>query len=360
MKILVLSAALNSASTQSIVKAGEKRGHEMIVKNPSFLYLLISDKVAGYDRVYDGYGQISTPIRVRANEIDAIIPRIGCNLAYGCAVLEHLNNNLHIFSTQSAVGIKTAADKLISQQKMSQAKIRVPQTVLGDKANHPAWMVSQVGGLPAIAKGFTGSQGKTVFPLNDEYQTNVFLKNFSTNNENLLLQNFIDSGATDIRAIVIDGEVVVAMERSAAKGELRANISQGGSGRKIELSKEDQQMCIDAARACSLEVAGVDLMKNKEGKSFIIEINGNYGYKVEEITKVDISTPLIKYCERNHKEGNKANKDTTARFYGIETASVVHATKVKAVEKPSTFDKQYEFGSRLKELTKQFTKPHGR
>lgn len=332
MKILILSAAHNSAATKSIIKAGEKRGHEMIVKNPSFLYLLISDNINGFDRVYDGYGQSEKPIRLKANEIDAIIPRIGNNLAYGCAVLEHLNNNLRIFSTQSSVGIKCAADKLISQQKMSQAKIRVPQTVLGDKANHPAWMISQIGGLPAIAKGFTGSQGKTVFPLNDEYQTNVFLKNFSTNNENLLLQNFIDSGATDIRAIVIDGHVVVAMERTAAKGELRANISQGGSGRKIILSDEDKNMCTDAAKACGLEVAGVDLMKNKEGKSFIIEINGNYGYKVEEITKVDISTPLIEYCERNYKNRNKANRDSTAKFYGFQSVAAI-APQVKAKSK---------------------------
>lgn len=346
MKILVLSAAPNSYATQSIVKAGEKRGHTMLIKDPSYLYLLISDKVNGYDRVYDGYGQDEKPVRLKANEIDAIIPRIGHNLAYGCAVLEHLNNNLRIFSTQASLGIKTAADKLISQQKISQAKIRVPQTILGDRANHPAWMVGQVGGLPAIAKGFTGSQGKTVFPLNDEYQTNVFLKNFSTNNENLLLQNFIDSGAKDIRAIVIDGKVIVAMERTAAKGELRANISQGGSGRKIELSEEDQQMCINAAKACGIECAGVDLMKDKEGKSFIIEINGNYGYKVEQITKVDISTPLIEYCERNYKNGNKVNQNTTASFLGLVPLATTATPAIPSLEvnkinvEPSAIEKR--------------------
>jgi ribosomal protein S6--L-glutamate ligase len=319
MKILILSAAPKCYATQSIVKAGEKRGHEMVIKDPSFLYLLISDKVNGYDRVYDGYDQPEKPVRLLAKEIDAIIPRIGHNLSYACAVLEHLNNNLHIFSTQTSVGIKTAADKLISAQKISQAKIRVPQTVLGNKAQHPAWMIEQVGGLPAISKGLTGSQGKTVYPLNDEYQTNVFLKNFSSRDENLLLQNFIDAGSKDIRAIVIDGRVVVAMERSAAKGELRANISQGGSGRKVDLSTEDQEMCISAAKACGLAVAGVDIIKNKNGESYILEINGNYGYKVEQITGVDISTPLIKYCEGNYKNGNDANLNSLSMLYNLQT-----------------------------------------
>jgi ribosomal protein S6--L-glutamate ligase len=319
MKILVLSAAYKSYATKSIVKAGEEKGHEMIVKDPSYLYLLISDRVQGYDKVFDGFGQTDKPVRLKANEYDAIIPRIGRNLSYGCAVLEHLNNNLSIFSTQSSVGIKTAADKLISAQKISQAKIRVPLTVIGDKVNHPSWVIDQVGGLPAISKELEGSQGNGVYPLESIYQTNVFLSNFTKTDKKLLIQGFIDAGGKDYRAIVIDGKVIVSMERSSKKGELRANLSQGGSGRKVELSKEDEQMCINAAKACSLETAGVDLLKDKEGKSYIIEINGNYGYKVEKITKVDISTPLIEYCERNHKDGDKANKETTAKFYGLFT-----------------------------------------
>ena len=227
MKILILSAAPNSSATQSIVKAGVKRGHTMLVINPANMYLLISDIVNGYDRIYDGTDQLTKPVRLLAKEIDAIIPRIGVNLAYGAAVLEHLNNNLNIFSTQTAIGIKTASDKLISQQKISQAKLRVPRTVLGDRAVHVAWMMEQVGGLPAISKSLTGSQGTGVYPLLDEYQSNVFLENFFQRKENLLLQKFIDGDSKDIRAIVIGGKVIVAMERTAAKGELRANISRG-------------------------------------------------------------------------------------------------------------------------------------
>lgn len=326
MKILVLSAAPNSQATKSIVAAGEKRKHEMIVKDPKYLYLLISDVISGFDRIYDGYGQDEKPQRMPAKEFGAIISRIGSNLSYGTAVLEHLNNNLKIFSTQTAIGIKTAADKLISAQKISQAKLRTPRTVLGDRAVHVAWMLEQIGGLPAISKSLTGSRGTGVYPLMDEYQSNVFLENFFQRNENLLLQKFIDGGSKDIRAIVIDNEVVVAMERTARKGELRANISRGGSGRKIELSNEDKTICINAARACGLEVAGVDLMKQPDGTTFVIEINGNYGYHIETITKTDISTPLIVYCEKNHTKGNDANKNTTMSLFGFAPVQTAKTT----------------------------------
>jgi ribosomal protein S6--L-glutamate ligase len=318
MKILVLGSP-NIDGTKSIVSAGKNRGHEMIVKYPSHLLMLISESTNGYDRCYDGYGQEDKPERMPANQYDCIIPRIGSNLGYACAIVRQLNENLSIFTTQTADAIRIAADKLLCQQKLSKDGVRTPKTVIGNKSIFPDWMIKQVGGLPAIGKELTGSQGNAVYPMESNYQTNVFLKNFNKKKKNLLIQGFIDGGRKDIRTIVIDGKVIVAMERTAAKGELRANISQGGSGKKIELSTEDQDLCVKAARACGHEVAGVDLMIDKEGKSYIIEVNSNYGYFVESCTGVDISTPLIEYCERNYKSGNKANKETTARFYGFHT-----------------------------------------
>ncbi len=270
----------------------------------------------GYDKCFDSFEK-EKPEPIPVSVYDAVIPRLGRNLSFGTAVLEHLNNNLGIFSTQTAIGIKTAADKLISLQKISQAKIRVPKTVFADRAAHVAWLIKKVGDLPAIAKGLTGSQGNSVYPLNDEYQSNVFLENFYNKKENLLLQKFIDGNSKDIRAIVIDGEVVAAMERTAAKGELRANISKGGSGKKIELSNDEKDVAIRAARAVGLEVAGVDMMKDSSGRLFVIEVNGNYGYQIESITGVDISTPLIEYCERNYKKGNSRNIESTAALFGF-------------------------------------------
>lgn len=309
MKIVILSAAPNSSATKSIIRAGEKREHEMIVLDPKYLYLLVSDSENGYDRVYDGYDKAEKPVRVLAKEIDAVISRIGSNLEYGCSVLQHFRENLKIFTTQSPEGIKTASDKLMSLQKISTAKIKVPKTVIGDDTVHANWIIEQVGGLPAICKTLHGSQGVGVMILKDAQQTNMMLQTFNKQGTKLLFQQFIDAQAKDVRAIVIDGKVVVAMERSSGnKNDIRANISQGGSGRKIELSDADKDMCIRAARACGLECAGVDLLKDSNGISYIIEVNGNYGYKVETITSMDISTPLIEYCERNYKKGNINNQ----------------------------------------------------
>lgn len=319
MKILVLSTSANNTAVRSIVRAGEARGHEMIVKDPRWLYLLISESVNGYDRIYDGYNQDEKPVKLMASEIDAVVPRLGNNLSYSLAVLEHLNNNLRIFSTQSAPAIRNASDKLISQQKFSQWGLRTPKTVLGDQVRHADWMIKQVGGLPAIGKTITGSLGNGVYILESPLQTNIFLQNFAKGKNKLLLQKYIKSGAVskDIRAIVIDGKVVVAMERSAKDKEIRANLDKGGSGRKIELSEADQQICLTACNSVGLKCAGVDLIKSEDGTTYVIEINGNYGYKIETVTNTDISTPLIEYCERNHKIKPNPTVKGSAREKGL-------------------------------------------
>jgi len=306
LNIAILTASENNPGTQSIKNAGKKRGHNMTVYDPEHLYLLISDITQGYDRVYSSDPDKEKPERIKAKDIDAVISRVGKKLSYGCAVLEHFNRNLNIFCTQSAEGLQTASNKLISLQKISQEKIRVPKTVIGDNIVHAQWLIDQVGGLPAWAKTLQGSQGIGVFPLKDPHQTNAMLESFHKQKMNLIIQQNINSEFKDMRVIIIDRQVIVAMERTAKEGELRSNISLGGSGKKIELSAHERETCIKAAEAVGLGGAcGVDLIKDvKTNKCYIIECNGNYGYKVEDYTGVDISTPLIEFCERNYKKGS--------------------------------------------------------
>jgi len=308
MKIVALHSNPDSRRAELIKQSANIRGHEIDIIDPAKCYIVTTCNPNGWDRIFDGSDPDNDPIMIRAGQIDAVIPMIGSNVSYSRAVLEQFNHNLNIYSPQTSDGIKIAADKLISLQKMSQAKIRVPTTVLGDRAIHLKWMMKIINGLPknlCIAKSISGSQGNGVYPLLSEYQSNVFLSNFYHRNEKLLLQQFIDAGSKDIRAIVVGEQVVVAMERTAKKGELRSNISQGGTGKQIELNDEDKEMCIKATKACGLEFAGVDLIKSKDGISYLVETNSNPGIHIIEETGVNFYDALIEHCENNYKRKGK-------------------------------------------------------
>lgn len=318
MNILILASSPQGRDTEKIIDAAKKRKHKVSVLKPEELYLHVSDNEKGFDRVYH------FTERLKSKDYDVIIPRIGSNLDYGASIVRHFNENLGIFSVQKADPMLTAANKWKSIQRLSSNGVKTPITVFASKPIHVDFLISKVGGLPAIAKTLKGSQGKGVMILETPLATNTALESFYKSDVELLLQEYVDGNSKDIRAIVIDGKVVSSMERTG-KDDFRANISRGGSGRKISLTPKEEDLCIQAASSIGLDSAGVDLIRARSGESFIIEVNSNYGLKIMDITGDDVATEMIKYCERNT---NRAKPEPQQNSYLLN--SKVRYTDIEA------------------------------
>ncbi len=292
LNLLVLA----TGSQSHLIKAIEAAGHTYEVHDPRALYLYVSESESGYDRLYNGLASLQTPTRIKAKDFDAVISRIGGGLEYGANILTHLNENLGIYTTQTGAGLLTASNKLRTTMKLSSHGIRVPRTISAFSPLHVDFLIEKVGSLPCVAKTLTGSQGRGVIILKDAEQTNTTLEAFWRAETPLKLQQYIDGGMTDIRAIVVGDKVVSAMERSGSK-DFRANLSQGGSGRGISLTPEQAEMCVKASKALGLEFSGVDIMLDKSRKAFVIEVNGNPGTKIIQITNHNHFVDLVKHIE---------------------------------------------------------------
>lgn len=194
-------------------------------------------------------------------------------------------------------------------------------------AKQPAqvkFITEKLGGLPIVAKTLSGSQGVGVMICKDAEQTNTSLESFHKLEVDVLLQRYIESGARDIRVIVVGDKVVSAMKRTGKK-DFRANISQGGSGEAVELSEADQALCIKASQVLGLEFSGVDLIKDQEGNSFVVEVNGNPGSKIIDITGHNYFQDLVEHIERKagivmkkEETQNDDNKSTHAQLAALE------------------------------------------
>ncbi len=299
MKALVLGN-LNYHLLQALQKAGV----EYSAYNPLELYLYVSESINGYDRVYDGRAELDKPERLKIKDYDFIVPRLSGQLEYRTVILEHINANLGVYSPQTATALKTASNKILTTLKLSQAGIRTPKTVWAKAPIHPEYIIkNMLDGLPIVVKTVHGSQGAGVSILETQLSANTTLESFHKCEIDVKMQRYIDGGFKDIRAIVVGDKVVCSMERTANKGDFRANLSKSGSGRSIELSKEDQEICIEANKAVGLEHSGVDLMKDKDGTTFAIEVNGNPGTKIIDVTGVNFFEHLIEHCIR--KAGGK-------------------------------------------------------
>ena len=322
MTLLVLSTSDNNYATRCIVKAAQDRGHKTSVVDPVQLYLFISN-VSGYDRLYhSNKGNIG---RINLKDYDCIIPRMGEHVDYGAFIVEQLNKNLGIPSIQSATGIRNAKNKLLTLQLCSSAGLATPRTVYLNDARHLEYLIEKVGGYPIIVKLTHGSGGTGVALLKDRISAIPTIQSLLSSRSNILLQEYIESHGKDFRVIVINDKVVASYQRSSVRGDFRANLQQGGSGSPVTLEPADKEFCIKAAKIIDLAVSGIDIIKDKNGKTFLLEANANFGFKVQQITGIDIAKQMVLYAEELVK--NRPSVKNDLLINKVETSTIAKGKK---------------------------------
>jgi glutathione synthase/RimK-type ligase-like ATP-grasp enzyme len=101
----------------------------------------------------------------------------------------------------------------------------------------------------------------------------------------------------DLRVLVIGGKVVGAMKRTAPEGDFRANITNGGTGSKFEVTDEIDFLARETARSLNLDIAGVDLLFDARGFR-VCEANSNPGYAgFEKYCDVDVADLITEYVK---------------------------------------------------------------
>ena len=160
-------------------------------------------------------------------------------------------------------------------------------------------MLRLVGGAPAIVKLVEGTQGVGVVLGETEKSLRSMIEAFRGARVDILVQQFIEeAGAKDLRAFVIGGEIVAAMERSGAEGDFRSNLHRGGSAQAIILTDAERELALKAAKVVGLDVAGVDMLRSKRG-ALVIEVNASPGLEgIEAASGIDIASAMMVAAEK--------------------------------------------------------------
>jgi ribosomal protein S6--L-glutamate ligase len=89
------------------------------------------------------------------------------------------------------------------------------------------------------------------------------------------LEKFINYDGSDYRVDIVDGEFVACYGRRAKKGDWRTNVTSGGSVFLREANDELVEVAKKAASATGLEIAGVDIIYDRDKEEYIVlEVNG--------------------------------------------------------------------------------------
>lgn len=103
------------------------------------------------------------------------------------------------------------------------------------------------------------------------------------------VEKFIDYDNTDFRVDIVDGQYVGCYGRKANGKDWRTNVTSGGSVFMREGNPEVVQVAIDAAKACGVDIAGVDIIYDREKEEYIVlEVNGIPAFATPEQEKMGL------------------------------------------------------------------------
>lgn len=208
-------------------------------------------------------------------------------------------NILHTLQRQGmtiynqARAIEITVDKGLTSQLLAEHGVPTPATWICEHRGvaHPLMQQALDAGKSLVIKPLFGSQGKGVRLI--EHPQQFALPQDQFVDGVYYLQEKIECGQHqhDYRVFVVRGEPVAAMKRQG-EGWLH-NVARGA--RCTVCHEVDVvELGVRAAQAINIDYAGVDIMRDKHGKLWVIEVNSIPAWRgLQSITPFEIADVLV-------------------------------------------------------------------
>jgi len=200
----------------------------------------------------------------------------------------------------SSISIMFAGDKVLTLSRFRRAGIPFPKSMIafGSEAAEKA---GKIIGYPAIDKPPIGSWGRLVTLVKDHQTLQSIVEHrellLSQSVKTHIIQRYVDGGDHDYRVLVLGGEPLGAVMRSAAKGDWRSNVARGGRAEAVKLDEELSELAVKAAEVIGGEFMAIDLFHDGE-RYLVNEVNGVPEFKgFMEATKIDVAERLAGYVK---------------------------------------------------------------
>lgn len=283
MRVAVL-AARTGWHTKELERAAAERGHEAIV--------------LPYEGLVASIGPASG-LRSRSTEldgVDAVLARIIPSgsleqIIFRVDALHRLEDR-GVPVINSPRAIERTVDKFWTSALLEQCGIPTPETVACENPEEALAAFRALGDV--IVKPLFGSMGLGMVRVSDEEMAFRVFKTIEQIRGVYYLQRAIDHRGVDIRAFVVGGRVLGAIERRSTGW--RTNLARGGTAQSISLPDEFCTLAVRAAAAVGADYAGVDLLADQGGTMYVLEVNGIPGWKgLQEATGLDVAGRLLDF-----------------------------------------------------------------
>ncbi len=279
-----------------LLEAARKAGHQGMLIHPYHLWPITA------------LGRLEVTGAHFAPLPHVVLPRQGAQIGDSCLALIHQFQLMGMPLVNDHQAVSIARNKFLTQQVLTAAGLPCPDTVFVNDEAGFFRAVDQLGGYPVVAKQTSARQGDGVLRIMDASDGRQRALPALDRRRGLIVQRYLPpEQRRDIRALVIGGEVVCAAALIPSAGEFRANFHLGSTIEATALSEELGPIAVGAATVVGCDVAGVDMIVDKDDRPFIVEVNYSPGFKgLEAATGLDIAGLIIQFAADRYRQNRES------------------------------------------------------
>ena len=314
-------------STLRIIHEAVKRGHEVSITHPSNLTirdsitLSLCKQISLAEKLTSNITSFYKTVKFNTEmcplkEFDVIFMRD--NPPLDGLVLNFLDSiKDDVFIINAIDGLREANNKIYTAAYFDPERKLIPATYVSKNIDYLLRIIEESENDKMIMKPLDGYGGSGVIIIEKLAMKNIrSLLDFYINRDRndsiyVILQDYIEGAEEgDVRILMLNGKPIGALKRIPIKGDVRSNISAGGSVEKYKLTKEDKILCEKIGEKLvrdGIYYAGLDLINGK-----LIEVNVMSPGTITDINKlnkVKLQEKIINYLEKVVESRNKLKED---------------------------------------------------
>ncbi|WP_455474289.1 glutathione synthase [Bartonella sp. B30(2025)] len=281
----ISTVRIQGDTTFALALAAQERGHSLFHYTPDRLSMYNSCVIAWLEPLTvqdkeECHYQLETPVRTELKDMDVVLLRQDPPFDLNYITTTHLLERVHpkTLVVNDPVWVRNSPEKIF----VTEFSDLMPETLITNDMEEVKSFRDQFGDI--IIKPLYGNGGTGVFYLRqDDRNLASLLEMFAQiYREPFIVQRYLnDVQKGDKRIILLDGNPVGAINRIAAKMDIRSNMHVGGQAENIDLTKRDYEICErigPALRERGLILVGIDVIGD-----YMTEINVTSPTGIREI-----------------------------------------------------------------------------
>lgn len=192
----------------------------------------------------------------------------------------------------SPKSLECAVDKYLTTARLHAVGLPVPDTVVCEHEDDAMAAFEELG-RDVVIKPLFGAEGRGIVRVSDPDLAHRTFRTLMRLNAVLYLQRYIDHEGFDVRVLVLNGRIVGGIRRRSPH-DFRTNVSRSAIAELHDVTSIEADYALRAAKVTGTSIAGVDLLYDRQGRCYVIEVNAVPGWQAfAKTTGIDVAALLI-------------------------------------------------------------------